>query len=283
MLTLQQPPDSAQRRLRDNKNMHPDPNSSSVAPDNAVTVLLSVSPAAPTAPSTIADNGFLGVLMLATQLPSLPGDLDHADTFGVPISRRIVLGAWPEQVVQSAAGLRAGRVALGFIQVLRAMEKGGSRAITTSCGFLVLLQKELQAAVKVPLITSSLLQLPGLLSSQAQVGVLTLNAGKLGSEHLRAAGVARERLKDVLVQGVDTKGEFSQALSANRDTMDFDKAAAELADAAVALRQRAPQLQTLVLECSRMAPHRQAIESASGLKTVTLADDARLLRPWRSV
>ena len=161
------------------------------------------------------------------------------------------------------------------------MEKGGARAITTDCGFLVLLQKELQAAVRVPVVTSSLLQLPGLLASQALVGVLTLPASKLGSEHLRAAGVARERLQDVLVQGVDAKGGFALALSANRQTIDVAQAATELAAAATLLCQRAPQMQYVVLECSRMAPYRLAIEAASGLKTRALVDDERLLQPWR--
>ena len=260
----------------------PPPETSVLAASNtASTPALGPLDPAPAEAAVTTYSGYLGVLMLASNLPSLPGDLDHADTFGVPIGRRIVTGAWPDKVVQTASGLRAGRVALGLTQVLRAMEKGGARAITTSCGFLVLLQKELQAAVKVPVVTSSLLQLPGLLASQAQVGVLTLPASKLGSEHLRAAGVPRERLQDVLVQGVNAKGEFAQALSANRQTMDGAQAATELAAAAALLRQRAPQLQYLVLECSRMAPYRLGIEAASGLKTLTLADDERLVQPWR--
>ena len=279
------------RALRDNKSMHPEPSSSfnsvfASRPNLALNLAEGVTAAAAAKVAVSNDAGFLGLVMLASDLLSLPGDLDHPDTFGVPTGRRIVTGAWPDQVVQSAAGLRAGRVAMGLTQVLRAMEKGGARAITTSCSFLVLLQKELQAAVRVPVVTSSLLQLPGLLASQAQVGVLTITAGKLGREHLRAAGVPRERLKDVLIQGVKADGEFALALSAlaaNRAAMDIEKAATELAAAAMALRQRAPELQFIVLECSRMAPHRLVIESASGLKTLSLADDVRLLRPWRSV
>ena len=274
-MTLPQASGLLPATLHDNRAMSSNTGANDAAP-------IPLTEAAETAATV--HGGYLGVLMLASNLASLPGDLDHADTFGVPIGRRIVTGAWPDKVVQTASSLRVGRVALGLTQVLRAMEKGGARAITTSCGFLVLLQKELQAAVRVPVVTSSLLQLPALLASQAQVGVLILPTSKLGSEHLRAAGVPRARLKDVVVQGVDAKGEFALALSANRPTMDVAQAATELAAAAVQLRQRAPQLQTVVLECSRMAPFRRAIETASGLKTLTLADDERLLRltrPWR--
>ena len=241
--------------------------------------------ASSTASKTASDSGpapgFLGVVMLDTRFPRLPGDIGHPDAFGVPTSLRVVKGAWPDKVVQSGAGLRAGRVVPAFVFVVRAMERDGAKAITTSCGFLVLLQKELQAAVRVPVVTSSLLQLPALLATQPRVGVLTISSGKLGAEHLRAAGVPRERLKDVVVQGVDAGGEFATAILGNQLYMDVIQTSKEVVAAAVALKAREPQLEHLVLECTNMPPYRDAIESATGLKTWCLTDDARLTSPWR--
>lgn len=228
-----------------------------------------------------AATGFLGVVMLDTRFPRLPGDIGHPDAFGVPTSLRTVKGAWPDKVVQSAAGLRGARVVPAFVFVVRAMERDGAKAITTSCGFLVLLQKELQAAVKVPVITSSLMQLPGLLATQPKVGVLTISAGKLGLEHIRAAGVPRERLKDVVIQGVDPKGEFATAILGNQLYMDVIKTSAEVVAAAAALKKREPLLEHVVLECTNMPPYRDAIEAATGMKTWALTDDARLLKPWQ--
>ena len=228
-----------------------------------------------------AAAGFLGVILLETKSAPLPGAIGHPDTFGVPTSLRTVRGAWPDKVVQSAAGLRGARVVPAFEFVVRAMVRDGARAITTGCGFLLLLQKELQAAAgRVPVVTSSLMQLPGLLAAQPKVGVLTISAGTLGAEHLRAAGVPRERLKDVIVHGVNVKGEFAAVGSGNREAVDAEKAGAEVLAAAVALKQREPSLQSLVLECADMPPYRQAIEAATGVKTFTLTDDARLLRAW---
>ena len=236
----------------------------------------------PPADAIPAQTGFLGVVMLDTKFPRLAGDIGHPDAFGVPTSLRVVKGAWPDKVVQSAAGLRGARVVPAFEFVVRAMVRDGARAITTSCGFLVLLQKELQAAVRVPVITSSLLQLPGLLATQPKVGVLTISSSKLGLEYMRAAGVPKDRLKDVVVQGVDPKGEFAGAILGNRETMDADRASDEVVAAAMALKAREPSLQCVVLECTNMPPYRQAIEAATGLKTYALKDDERLLRPWRS-
>ena len=226
-------------------------------------------------------NGFLGVVMLDTQFPRPEGDIGHPSAFGVPTRRCVISGAWPDKIVQSGAGLRKGRVVAPILQLVRRLAQDGAKAITTSCGFLVLLQKEMQAQVKVPVITSSLLQLPGLLVLHAKVGVLTISSSKLGVEHLRAAGVPRERMADVVMQGVDAKSEFATAILGNRPEMDIEKAGAEVVAAAVALKQRETLLTCVVLECTNMPPYRAAIEAATGMKTWALVDDERLTRPWR--
>jgi hypothetical protein len=225
--------------------------------------------------------GFLGVVMLDTRFPRLPGDIGHPDAFGVPVRQRVVQGAGPGKIVQTAAGLRAAGVAPDFVQAVRALASEGALAITTSCGFLVLLQGELQAAATVPVVTSSLLQLPGLLREQHKVGVLTISSAALGVEHLLAAGVPQARLQDVVIQGVNPAGEFAAAILGNRETMDVEKAQRDVVAAALALKQREPSLQAVVLECTNLPPYREAVEAATGLKTWALTDDERLLRPWR--
>ena len=224
---------------------------------------------------------FLGVVMLDTRFPRPLGDLGNPATWSVPVNVRVVRGIWPDKVVQSAAGLHAGRVGQAFVAVVQALVREGAVAVTTSCGFLVLLQKELQAGVRVPVQTSSLLQLPRLLAIQRRVGVLTIAAGKLGREHLRAAGVPRERLADVVIQGVDPKGEFATRILGNQPELDLEKARADVVAAAVALKAREPSLTDVVLECTNMPPYRAAVEEVTGLKTWCLLDDQRLLRPFR--
>ncbi|RYX97866.1 MAG: aspartate/glutamate racemase family protein [Comamonadaceae bacterium] len=239
-------------------------------------------PGAATSPGAAA-SGFLGLLMLDTGYPCLPGDIAHPDAFPahVPVSRRLVRGAWPQKVLQSNASLRAARVLPAFVFVVQAMQRDGALAITTNCSFLVLLQKELQAAVKVPVVTSSLMLLPELLAREGTVGVLAMSAASVGTGHLRMAGVPRDRLKDVAVQGVEPRGEFARVILGNLPQVHVGKAAADLVAAAMALKQREPSLQSLVLEHPAMSAHRQAIEAATNLKTCALNDDERLLNPWR--
>ena len=231
----------------------------------------------PGAPSRV---GFLGVLMLDTRFPRPLGDVGHPHTFPWPVRHRIVARAWPDTVVTSAEALRGSALLPAFTEAVRELQSQGARAITTSCGFLVLLQGELQAAVHVPVVSSSLLELPRLLAREPQVGVLTISAGRLDPEHLLASGVPRGRLHDVLVQGVDPSGEFAGAILGNREAMDLARARDDVLSAALQLKSRAPHLRTVVLECTNMPPYAQAVHDASGMEPVSLLNAHRLIQSF---
>ena len=224
---------------------------------------------------------FLGILMLDTQFPRPLGDVGHPDTFKLPTRRVVLRAAWPEKVVASAASLRRERLVDPFQRMVRQLVGEGAAAITTSCGFLVLMQRELQAAAgKVPVVTSSLLQLPGLLREHTQVGVLTISASALSREHLRAAGVPADRLADVVVQGMAKTSAFATAILQNRTELALAVAEQEIITAALALQARASHIRHLVLECTNMAPYAKAIEAATGLQTWSLLQCQALHKPF---
>ena len=50
--------------------------------------------------------------------------------------------------------------------------------------------------------------------------------------------------------------------------------------AALSLKRRAPQLRTLVLECTNLPPYAAQIEQATGLRTLSLLQCETLLRPF---
>jgi hypothetical protein len=208
--------------------------------------------------------------MLDTRFPRPPGDVGHPDTFPWPARYLVVPRAWPGAIVTTAEALRSSPLLPAFVQAMRKLEQEGARAITTSCGFLVLLQGELQAAVRVPVVSSSLLQLPALLQSESRVGVLTISAQQLTSEYLLAAGVPPARLNDVVVEGVDPHGELATAILGNRDTMDLAKAQQDVVDAALALRARAPDLRSVVFECTNLPPYAKAVGEATGWQIFAL-------------
>src|SRR5215510_13166016 len=92
----------------------------------------------------------LGILMLEARFPRIPGDMGNAGTWPFPVLYKVVAGASPQRVVrEQAAGLLP-----DFITAARELEALGAEGITTNCGFLSLYQKELAAAVSVPVATS---------------------------------------------------------------------------------------------------------------------------------
>jgi hypothetical protein len=217
------------------------------------------------------------VLTLDTRFPRLPGDIGNPASFDVPVLTRVVRGARPEQAVQSAAGQRDAGLLAPFVRTMRELEAEGAAAITTSCGFLVLMQRQLQAHARVPVVTSSLLLLPVLLQAYRRVGVLTVSSRHLDGEFLAAAGVAASRVDDVVIEGVDPQGEFANVFVGNRPDMDFARVRREVVEAARRLSARAEDLTDVVLECTNMPPYARDIEAATGLRCWSLLQWRQLL------
>lgn len=228
-------------------------------------------------------GSFLGILMLESRFPRPVGDIGHPDSFAFPTRRLLVRGATAQKVVQDAAGLAASGLLDAFIAAARQLEREGAAAITTSCGFLVLFQRQMQDAVRVPLVTSSLLMLPRLLQTCSQVGLLTISAELLGPEHIEAAGVPRDRVADVIVQGVEPGGEFARVILGDRTRMDVTTAAREVVEAARELKRRAPAIDTVVLECTNLPPFASRIGQATGLRTLSLLQCETLLQPFAAI
>jgi hypothetical protein len=217
-------------------------------------------------------SGSLGVLMLDTRFPRVPGDIGHAASMPFPVRYRVVRGASPKRVVleRDPALLRP------FVDAARALVDDGVTAITTSCGFLVLFQEALQAELPVPVWTSSLLQLPDL-QRAGVVGVVTVDAASFALDLLRAAGAAR----DTPVEGLEEGCGFQRTLLLDEADLDVDAARAATVNAALRLVAKRPDVRAIVLECTNMPPYADAVRRATGrpvydIKTLLLARFAGL-------
>ena len=116
-------------------------------------------------------GGTVGVCMLDTQFPRIPGDIANARTWSVPVHYRIVPGATPKQAVYDEGK----EILDGFISAAKELVRMGADGITTNCGFLSLFQKKMAEAVNVPVATSSLMQVPmvqSLLPKNKKVGII---------------------------------------------------------------------------------------------------------------
>ncbi len=195
---------------------------------------------------------FLGVLMLQTRFPRLPGDVGHVGSFTMPVRHVVVAGATPQRVVRE----HDPALLTPFVVAARALVAQGARGLTTSCGFLVQFQQALEEALQVPVWTSSLLKLREL----ARPGVLTVDAQALGAAHLHAAGAA----PDTPIEGLAPGCALQRTLLEDLPTLDIAQAEIDAVAAARRLVERHAAIDSIVLECTNLPPYADAISRATG-------------------
>ena len=204
----------------------------------------------------------VGIVMLDTYFPRVPGDIGNAATWPFPVLFKVVRGASPHR----ANAKREGWIIGAFVEAAKELVAEGADGITTSCGFLSLYQDELAAQCGAPVAASSLNQIPfveRLLPPGQRVGVITANSDILGAEHLEAAGAS----PDTPMVGAQEMGNVWPPSRIPIDDPKWDMAAAE-ADFLAAgekLVSQHPEVGAVVLECTNMPPFARALSERLGL------------------
>ncbi|MEM7289706.1 MAG: aspartate/glutamate racemase family protein [Pseudomonadota bacterium] len=216
------------------------------------------------------DPSSIGILMLDSRFPRIPGDIGNPATWLFPVRFKIVHGAFPDKVVRD----RAEGLLEAFVSAGKELIDEGSIAITTSCGFLSLFQPELSSALNVPVMTSSLMQVElvnRMLPAGKRTGVLTIAASSLSDDHLRLAHLP----VDTPVGTTEGGSEFTRVILNNEPQLDIELARQENVEAAVRLQNDHSDLGAIVLECTNMAPYARDIATTTGLPVfsiVTMVD-----------
>jgi len=216
----------------------------------------------------------VGILMLDTRFPRIPGDMGNASTFPFPVLYHRVRGASPDRVV------RHGQKELlpSFIEGARALESEGVRAVTTNCGFLAKFQSEVAASVSIPVFTSSLMLVPlvyRMLPPKRAVGIMTVDASSLRPEHFTGAGITKDI--PTVVAGMETEKEFTRVMLDNELELDVDAARQEHLAVARRLVEGHSEIGAIVLECTNMPPYRADIQGVTGLPVFDITTLVRMV------
>jgi aspartate/glutamate racemase len=216
----------------------------------------------------------VGILMLDTQFPRIPGDMGNAATFDFPVLYHRVRGASPDRVV------RHGQQELlpAFIEGAQALEREGVRAVTTNCGFLAKFQSEVAASVSIPVFTSSLMLVPlvhRMLPPGRAVGIMTVDASSLRPEHFTGAGIGKDI--QTVVLGMETEKEFTRVLLDDQLELDVEAARQEHLTVVRRMLKAHPEIGAIVLECTNMPPYRADIQAATGLPVFDITTLVRMV------
>ncbi len=192
----------------------------------------------------------LGVLMLDTSFPRPAGDIGNPDSFDHPVIYRRLPGAVVSRIVTDKP--LPDELVDHFVDQARALENDGATLITTSCGFLFPLQRCIQAAVGVPVVTSALCLLPALRRSTGPdrpIGILTFDAARLSPHHIPDDG-------PVVIEGLAPDDHLYKVITNDLPELDRDQARSNVVAALERLASRDADIETVVLECTNLPPYK---------------------------
>lgn len=202
-------------------------------------------------------------------MPLPPGCPQNASTFDFPVLCQVVeeTANWKVLNTEAEGDQFSPRVRDVMIEGARKLEKQGVRAISGAGGFFADFQKEVAAAVDVPVFLSSLCQIPiirqGLKPGQ-KIGIITAASDFLNAEVFKQVGV--DDISDLAIIGAENYGEFYKVRGIH-NTGHFNpfKVERDLAVLAQQLVKDNPEIGTMLLECSVMPPYAWAVQNAVGL------------------
>ncbi|MGM8212425.1 aspartate/glutamate racemase family protein [Virgibacillus sp. W0430] len=201
----------------------------------------------------------IGILMLDTQFHRPLGDIGNKQTFSFPVVYKTVKGASVARVVNEVDR----SVLDPFIHAALELEKEGVKAVTTSCGFLSIYQKEIQQRLNVPFFSSSLMQIPLAHSiTGGTVGVLTASKKSLTTSHLEGVQASTYPL---VIEGMDTFPAFAGAIINETVELDETLVRTEMKQATSQLIEKNSDIRSIVLECTNMPPYKNAIREITDL------------------
>ncbi|MBB5135541.1 hypothetical protein HNP84_005285 [Thermocatellispora tengchongensis] len=206
----------------------------------------------------------IGVILMDSDAPRAVGDIGNARTFDFPVAYTTAAGADAISVVENASeGLLP-----QFVHSGKTLVSQGVRAISTSCGFTAIHQREMADRLNGVVATSALLQIPlilRMLASDAQLGVITANATTLTDRHLEAVGVSAHDRRRLHLIGLENTDHLYNVLVRGTGDLDLDLAADEVLDAATTAVTAHPNIRAFVLECTNLPPYAQALRDRTGL------------------
>ena len=191
----------------------------------------------------------IAVLVFSTTTPRIAGDAGNNASFQFPVRYEIVEGGFADLIHGSDAILEKLETSVNRL-------KGyGIRGIVGDCGLMSLYQQEI-ARLGIPFAGSALCMLPAIwemAGRQGTIGILTGHSELLTKKHLAASGW-REDIR-ICVQGMEDEKHFDEIVIKGGHHLDPGLMLRDVLSAAEKLKEKAPDLSALVIECTNLGTY----------------------------
>jgi len=201
-----------------------------------------------------------GILLMHKLKARIPGDIGNAATFNFPVCYTVV-----EEATGSVHRRADPSLVDPLVRAAQSLERRGVRAIATSCGFLSYYHDDIAMAVDIPVVSSSLLQIPlisKMMGGQGKIAVLTAEGGHLDERYFQAVGAEKCH---VVVAGMENQPEFRRAVLNDGPELDPGRLASEVGYVASETMKKKPGIKAIVLECVQLSPYAHIIQEVTSL------------------
>ena len=192
----------------------------------------------------------LGVLMLDGKMADVPGLMKNEETFPYPVRRMTVPGAKTPFTPEDAEALLP-----LYVTAAQELENLGVSVITANCGLMALVQQEAAAAVRIPVVLSSLVAVPAIarmIAPGRRIGVLTFFDAAIGERNFAACGWSSDEYP-VSVAGVGHCDSWRQFLETKEIDAELRPRLREDLRAVIGdLLRGEPDIGALVSECTML-------------------------------
>jgi hypothetical protein len=201
----------------------------------------------------------IGIVTLDELIPCPPGTPGNPTTFPHPVIHEVVRGA----DIVSLIGLNNPDTETAFVAAGQVLVDKGVTAIAGNCGLMIVHQAAMTRALPVPVMMSSLLQLPliaSLVGPQAKVGIVASSRKNLRQEHIHMATAGADIPH--VITSMDGAPYFRAMANGE---LDFEQTEAEVVGVAKQLVADNPDVGAILFECVDIPPYAYAVQEATGL------------------
>ena len=207
----------------------------------------------------------LGIILLDDVYPGFPGDVRNASAYPFSIQYEIAEGVDIQRLVFH----KNKTPCLGpVITAARRLERFGCRAIAAECGYFAYFQREIAAAVRVPVFMSSLLQVPiaqQVIGKENLLGIVCGTRCNLSDAHLEAVGV--DPKSNLVIAGAmddyncpQFDNLWNASVRPEIPTSDYEAAERDFVDLCTDFVRRHPDMRGLVFECTGFQPFARRVQ-----------------------
>ena len=202
----------------------------------------------------------IGILMLDTAFPRIPGDIGNAKSYpNIAVRYKTVKNAYPSEIMGRAP---SADLITPFITAAQELEAEGVKAITTSCGFLAAYQRILADSVNIPVFTSALMLVPlvhTMINRNQKIGIFTERAWNMTENHFNQVGWSSKDIP-VCVSGMPEGSPFPALFCDGGTEEEFEV----LEECMIELTQRHmrehPDTGAIIFECTNFGPFSRTVQ-----------------------